>query len=529
MQIVVTKQGGSGTSINGSVFIYSLTPNTGNITTTMAENNTAVASAIASSDVTEITVGVFAYTGHSHVRPNVKVNGVDVSWSTTANQNPTAYYGTATLTMNTGTITARHEDGAYHRIIVEADPEPVILSAEFTGGYPNNQTEVKYGDNFDIIVNFDPNEAEPTHLEVFNYGACQYDYIDLSTTELNWGTVHHATITTTIRHTGTSQTIQNAKLVSYNINHTQSNIVYTDDNGTVDGTNTLKCNDLYPSFIDNGTVFPNGQTAFKNDEEGKQYTTVNDFDTILYSSPNNDFEFVDDETSYSEFKVILFRNVSHYNDSVTNYRVSATRTANGATSIFNKVIEVANVPPTVTITQPVTRMRTSPAGIYYTITATSDQNLSSAPDIDIPISGTWEGTGFNGGPKVWTRRIILTDGDIGGSGDWSWITIPTNGAGIQAHISGMEVVGGFISRQLTLDPFATTTDLDTCVTDTSKLTMEWSFKPDMVFYPIGTSPPVVNGWTINNTDINPTEVEILDTSAANSSSQESIITIEETI
>jgi len=529
MQIIVTKQGSGGASINGSVFIYSLTPNTGNITTTMAENNTAVASAVASPDVTEITVGVFAYTGHTHVRPNVKVNGIDVTWSTNANQNPTSYYGTATLTMNTGTITAKHEDGAYHTIIVGPDPIPVILDTVFTGGYPSGQTEVKYGDHFDIIVNFDPNEAEPTHLEVYDYGACQYNYIDLSTTELNWGTVHHATITTTIRHTGTTQSTQYARLTSYNNNHTRGNIVNTNDNGSVDGINTVLCNDLYPSFVDNGTRYPTGQTAFKNHEEGGQYTIVNDFDTILYTSPNNDFFFPDDETSYSEYKVIVFNNVSHYNDSVTNFRIRATRTANGATSYFNKVIEVANVSPTITVSQPVTRMRTSPNGIYYTITATSDQNLSSAPDIDIPVSGTWDGTGFTGGPKIWTRRIILTDGDIGGTGAWTFITVPTNNAGLSANITGDEVVGGFISRDLPLAAFATTTNLDTYVTDTSKLRMTWSFKPNMVFYPIGTTPPVVNGWTINNTNINPTEVEILDTSAANSSSQESTITIEEII
>jgi hypothetical protein len=90
-------------------------------------------------------------------------------------------------------------------------------------------------------------------------------------------------------------------------------------------------------------------------------------------------------------------------------------------------------------------------------------------------------------------------------------------------------VGGFVSRDLILDPFATTTDLDTRVVDTSKLVMTWSFKPNMIFQAIGTSPPVVNGWTIDALNIDPTEVEILDTSAANASSQASTITIEETV
>ena len=529
MQIIVTKQGSGGSSINGSVFIYSLTPDVGNITTTMGENNSVVSSAVASVEVTEITVGVFAYTGHTHVRPNVKVNGSDVSWTTNASQNPTSYYGTVSLTMNTGTITARHEDGAYHSVIVGTDPAPVILDAVFTGGYPSGQTEVKYGDHFDIIVNFDPNEEEPTHIEVYDFGSCQHNYIDLSTTELNWGTVHHATITTTIKYTGDSPSTKYARLTSYNGNHTKGNVVNTNDNGTINGINTLLCNDLYPSFVDNGTDFPSGQTAFKDDEEGGQHTTVVDFDTILYSSPNNDFMFPDDETSYSEFKVIVYNNVSHYNDTITNYRIVATKISNGAKSTFNKVIEVANVEATITVTQPINRMRTSESGERYTIVANSNQNLSGIPDIGIPVSGTWQGSGFTGNSKHFTRRIVLVDGDAGGSSPWTLNTPITNNAGIVSNISGNEVVGGFVSRQIPLAPFATTTDLDTSVTDTSKLRLTWSFKPNMVFQPIGSTPPIVNGWTINDININPTEIEILDTSAANSSSQESTITIEEIV
>lgn len=528
MQIVVTKQG-SGSGVNGSVFIYSLTPNVGNITTTMAENGTVVASAVASGNVTEITVGVFAYTGHSHVRPNVKVNGVDVVWSTNANQDPTSYYGTAVLTMNTGTIVARHEDGASHSIVVGSDASPIILNAEFTGGYPSGQTEVKSGDHYDIIVNFDATAAEPTHLQVYDYGACIYDYIDLSTTELNWGTVHHATITTTIRHTSNTPTAQNAKLTSYNNNHTQGNIFYTDDLGSVDGINTIICNDTVPTFIDNGTDFPDGQTAFKGQEHGGQNTIVNNFDDITYSSPNNDFMIPDDPNHYSEFKAIECNNIPHYNDSVTNYRIVAKKTSNGAISTFNKVIEVANISPTVTITQPQPRLRTSPSGENYTITATSNQNMATTPDINIPVSGTWLGSGFVGGPKIWHRTIQLTDADVNGSGDWDWVTIPTNNAGLAAVITGTEVVGGFRSRVVELQPFATKTNLDAYVSDTSKLTFTWSFKPNMVFHPIGSTPPIVNGWTINNININPTEIEILDTSAANSSSQTSFITIEELV
>jgi len=69
--------------------------------------------------------------------------------------------------------------------------------------------------------------------------------------------------------------------------------------------------------------------------------------------------------------------------------------------------------------------------------------------------------------------------------------------------------------------------LNTEITDINNISFTWSFKNGMAYYPIGTSPPVVGGWTINAFSVNPTDIIILDTQAANASSQESTITISE--
>ena len=98
-----------------------------------------------------------------------------------------------------------------------------------------------------------------------------------------------------------------------------------------------------------------------------------------------------------------------------------------------------------------------------------------------------------------------------------------------ASITGSQSVGGFIQRDIDLPPFADQVTLDARVTDIQKLVMSWSFKAGMVFQPIGTPAPVVGGWTIDAVNQDTTEIIILDSSAANASSQTSTITIMETV
>jgi hypothetical protein len=312
---------------------------------------------------------------------------------------------------------------------------------------------------------------------------------------------------------------------------TIGNMANTNDGGgVIDAVNLVNCNDIIPSFVDGAITFPGGQSAFKGNEVGSKNTTVNNYSSVVYSSPNGDFT-VANTTVYELDKTITCTNPGTYNDSTNNFRIIASRAANGTSATFNKIIEVADIAPVVTVTQPIARLRSSAAGIDYVITATANQNLAGAPDLNVPVgpvAGTWQGAAFVGGAKVWTRSIRIVDGNAAGTAAWAWATIaPTNRAGLSATITGNEVVGGFASRILVLDAFATQTQLDTIVTDTSKLTMLWSFKAGMLFQPIGTPAPVVNGWTIDSVGVNPTQVIILDTSAANASSQASTITIEE--
>jgi len=416
-------------------------------------------------------------------------------------------------------------------LINRAPAGPEILDVIFINGYPGVQTEVKENDTFDIQIDFEPTGTEPTDVFIQDFGACKAQTISLAGSGLNWGTVHTAVVTVTIDYTSLLVQALPCQLNARNALGTIGNTMQTDHGGTtVDGTNLVNCNDVTPMFIDNGTTFPATQLAFKNTEVGSQDTTVNNFDTLTYSSPHGDFT-ISNVNTYLQDKPITCTHPGDYNDSAVNFQIDAHRIANDTNGTFTKIIEVADIAPIVIMTQPIARLQTGPAapGVDYTITGTSNQNLFGLIDVAIPVSGTWQGASFLGGMKIFTRDIKLLDSDVAGTAPWTWVTIPTNRANLNASIQGNEVVGGFIQRSISLDPFATEALLYAEVSDPTKLVLTWSFKPGMVYQPIGTAPPVVNGWTIDAININPTKIIILDTSAANSSSQTSTLTIEETV
>jgi len=389
--------------------------------------------------------------------------------------------------------------------ITRADAAPSVLSCVI-GDYPGSQTAAKDGDSIHVTGTV---EESATYVRLVAYGA----FYDSGWVACSGGTFD---ITGVV---GAASGLQYARVFAKN--------ALGSTGSTFDSANQITLDQAAPSFIDIGVTYPVGQSALKGTETATQRTRVLDYSTVTYSSPHGDIS-IENSGTYEENKTVQCLNPGDYNDSSINFRIVATKASNATSSTFTKTIEVADIAPTITVTQASTRLRSSPTGQAHIITATSDQNLSSAPGIGIPVSGTWLGAGFTIGPKVWVRTISISDSDIPGTGAWTLDTAPTNRAGISATtISGSQVVGGFVSRDITLPAFGTSIDLDAYVTDTSKLSFSWSFKAGMTFQPIGTAAPVVSGWTIDDTDINPTEIIILDTQAAASSSQESTIAIEE--
>lgn len=354
--------------------------------------------------------------------------------------------------------------GACDNVFVGFDSPPELLTLFFTGGYPGSQTELKAGDTYQISGTTDkPADA----IRILN--------VDAGTLQtLNFAEGTSFTVTMTIANRGTSVQALAAEGQARNSSGGFGSTRTTDElGGSADGTDLVNLNNIFPTFVDNGTVFPGGQTAFKGVEVGTQSTTVNDGDTAAYTSPHGDFSITDPGV-LATVKTITCTNPGDYNDSADNFRIAANRAANDADATFNKQIEVADVAPSLTVTQPQTRLRADTPAVPYLITATADQNIIAAPVVTIPVSGNFTGGAFVGGSKVWTRTIEIEDGDTTGIAGWGLTgTIENNAGTTSTSITGDENVGGFVSRQLVVAAWTVRqTEIGHNVVDTAKLLCE---------------------------------------------------------
>ena len=525
----------SGSTFGGLVYINDVQPNGGgNVGTkvyTTGSDDNVLESCV--SDDSSLRVYVIAMIGESNLRPSVTVNGTTVgNWNYTAYQddNRVLFRGYADITLSGGgTITVTHEDGATATCTVADDPKPVISSVAFVNGYPGSQTELKAGDNFDVQVTAD---LAFVTVEVEDSGACDYQSEVVASTTTT-------TITTTIADRGTTNVARPARVRVQKSTGAWSDWVYTNAGGSVDGTNVVNCNNLYPSVAtmnQASITYPATQEAIKGAETVTVACTCSDFDTISYTSPNSDLS-IPSSTTYAASKAGVARIAGSYNIDTVNYRVSCNRAANDATTTEDLVVYIANVAATVTMTE-ASRLRSGgndgTSVQSYDISLTANQNLRIAPTIAAPSAngGTWSGL-FTGGPTVWTRTLQVHDSnDVPGTYSYQALSA-YNLANIETTAytgDSNYVIGGFVSRVIALAAFANEASFSAAVADYSKCTLSWTVKslPNRRAYNT-TATPDANSWCFAGTlGASPTTARILDTAATSSSSDITYITIEET-
>ena len=518
--------GGGGPGVNGSAFITDIQPQ---------DSDQSVGEKVFSSDgqvldscstTTDLVrVSILALPGNTNYKPQLTVNGTVVTGLVSQSDAP-LFRGTIDVDLQGGdSVVILHEDGASHTTTVNRDLPPVIQSAVFTGGYPNGQNELKAGDIFDLRVTSD---LPVNKIEISNYGA-------LSAQTFNVTSLTEHTITVTIANRGTATTPYGAKIRVQKPSGAWSEYFLTEVQGSTDGVDLLYLNNTYPTITIGAISYPLNQTALKDSETATLNNTVTDFDTISYSSPTGELS-PNLPSEYQTAKAVS-RVSGNYNISTNNIRITATRTANNATSTVNAVVKIAHSAPTVSITisgNP-SRLRsggndgTSPQN--YTISINSNQQLKSAPTLTAP-AGTWQGAGFAGGPTTWTRTLQISDNDPKGSYNFAGLSaINLSGVEQNSINSGQTyTLGGFVSRNIPLEAFQNEAVFNVPVVTYSKVTISWSFNANVATRQVVDSvPPVFRSWClVSPIDQSPVTIRILDDSY-NASTQQSIITIQETV
>lgn len=422
--------------------------------------------------------------------------------------------------------------GATDTVAINLEAPPVITSAEFTGGYPGSQTELKEDDSFDIQVIADK-DFDLIEIVSFAGGATKADSIGVPAGTDN-------TVTSTIEDNGDVAVARVARVrVRDAVTGAFSATFDTDTSGSVNGVNTVLCNDLRPTVQLNTIDYPGAQQALKGSETADINVTVADAD-LFTATPIGGELLVTDNTPPD---LVVQRNGGTFNNSTDNLQLQATRNANDAVTTLPVLVVIANVAPTIDITVPAARLRSGgnngTSAQDHTVTITSDQPLLSAPTLDADSGGnrgTFQGGGFAGGPSVWTRDLRVDETVPDEKGSFSFENLVAEGlAGVQQtsiNSGAGYTLGGFVQRDLTFGPFATTVPFGTSVEDFSKLTagIFTATNQPALKQSIGTSPPVTNGYTIDAVSVNPTTLEWLDTAAAgsNSGGTAQITNVEET-
>lgn len=382
------------------------------------------------------------------------------------------YAGTLAVTLaGAGVLTVKvqtpnNTDGAEDSTTIAYEAPPQLLTLEFTGAYPGAQTELKAGDTFQLTGTTDvPADA----LDIQDFGAMASDLETFVA-----GTSF--TVTGTIADRGTVGQLLSARARARSA-ATGAFGPVRDTNlggGNVELVNVLRLNNLHPMVVWGAITYPASQGALKNSETATVGFSMANADTVTFSSPTGEVA-VTNPTTPEDPKTVT-RISGSYNDATNNLRAVATRAANAAQTTVNTLVKIANVAATLTVTEPAARLRSGgnngTAPQDHNITITANQELYAPPTLAAAVgAGTFQGAGFTGGPKVWTRPLRVLDTDSKGTFAWGSIAavnlagIPTTAIAGDANYT----LGGFVARTLTFPAFSQSTVLSVPVVDYSKL------------------------------------------------------------
>lgn len=418
---------------------------------------------------------------------------------------------------------------------------PAITDITF-GAYPGTQTALKSGDVIGVTVTVE-NDATSVWISA---GGAAASLVNLSIGAEDGAGTGYRYATGTITISGVTS--------DAGVTAQASNALGTDGDPVV--SENLNIDQVYPTITFNSTTYPASQGALKNSESATVNASVTNWtsgvDTIVYSSPNSQLS-ISDTTTYLQNKTVT-RIAGDYNYSTNNYRISATKVSNAATTVGNSTVRIAHVAATLTIVEPATRLRTGSTGFAnvalttaasvaeHAIYINANQVLSSSPSLAAPDAnkGVWKNGSFinTGGMTSFRDYLQLADNSIRGTHTWGAIS-GTNLAGIETTVATGDTsytIGGFVPRyyRITLGQNSIAGAVE--ATTYTKVNLTWYYtngngviKALTRSATMNETPPVTSQYTIDVVNSSPTTFIILDTAATQGQTVDSAILVEETI
>jgi len=451
-------------TINGGVFIKDIIPQgVGNVGgKQFNSDDNVLESAVTDTDL--VTVSIIGLTGNTHYKPEIKVAGQIVNL--TQGEDKAYWEGDIDIDLGGATeIEATHEDGATHLVSITPDFGPVVLSAEFIGGYPNGQTELKAGDEMTLEV---VSDVPMTSVFIDAGAAAESELIELPSATTT------AIIPVTIADKGAISQVYGVSIRAINENGTSGAEFDTNSAGALDGVNVVTLNNTFPSVSISDVTYPSNQLALKDSEEATLNHTISGQDSVLYLTPESQLLISGDATLYEPAKTVS-RIAGDYNVGIVNLIVEATRAANGAVTSVSTVVSIAHVAADISIDEQQVRLRSG--GSYGTsaqnhaVLLTSDQMLLSTPVISAPLGTLQAAMVDQGDGQTFMQDLRVHDTDEKGIAQFE-LSEAVNLAGRPSagFVGNADYeLGGFVKRTILMPVFSDEVSLGTAVRDTSKL------------------------------------------------------------
>jgi len=411
----------------------------------------------------------------------VSVNGKDVKGITNIGGGSyTGYVVLNSTDINSNKITATLNLNTYTIAFSVVSP-PSISSITF-GSLPNSQTELKKGDFINVtIVTDKPIDT----VEFQDIGAFQHQTISAT----NNTTV---TVSGTIANRGI--TLQNLK-ASIRVKSTEGS--WSD---ITESTDTLPLNNIKPSITLISKTFSNGFSALKNSETCIVQVSSTDCDTLISSAIGTELNV--DAMVGNDCTVTRLN--GDYNDLIANLKIEGTRANNGATNYLDICVEIANVPPTVTNTSSVPKIRT---GENKPVLCSFDQKVKitncaiASPNKGALVTGTLPTSSYD---TSYSPNISVLDADNHSNNNLTMTLTITNMSGLSAVVEKYYVICGFIQKQITVNYPATATTIPTIINSNSLIisgvinsSQPYNIVTNYINPPISISDYFINGNILN--------------------------------
>lgn len=241
-------------------------------------------------------------------------------------------------------------------------------------------------------------------------------------------------------------------------------------------------NGTIPTINFGSITYPVGQQAIKSTESAQVQNTISNFDTIFYTSSNNQLTISNPATHE------LNKNVDYlsggYNvegdGGSNNLTITCTRLSNGVVISSSKIINIANTPLSVNINNLAPLIKTSTSNTSNNFNLTTNQVMLSDPLLSIDpnqsnpstLNQTASGTG------KYSNAYSLTVSDLNTKGAFDWQISARNLANIETtSISSNPnyTLQGFTPRTIKASPndiAAGLASIGTTVTNANNVTFE---------------------------------------------------------